>query len=166
MANTYDQLEAQRNLLEGENLNLRIRFEQVTSELEQAHKQIADLQAWKEDAIYMALKFDDLYSLFDQSNWEIGSSKLDNAVLAIKSIQAENAALHEQVVGEPPTADDFNMEFRHNPNDDMPHVFCDGCDKSTPNDEITLVKDSHHLIAKCNDCANEEDLIATDDLPF
>ena len=36
----------------------------------------------------------------------------------ITELQAENKALRETILGEVTTADDFNSEFRHNPDDD------------------------------------------------
>ena len=38
----------------------------------------------------------------------------------ITELQAENQALRETILGEVTTADDFNSEFRHNPDDDAP----------------------------------------------
>ena len=39
-----------------------------------------------------------------------------------QELQTENKALRETILGEVTTADEFNYEFRHNPDDDAPDV--------------------------------------------
>ena len=56
-----------------------------------------------------------------------------------QELQTENKALRETILGEVTTADEFNYEFRHNPDDDAPGEIYDyrlakGCLSSDPYD--------------------------------
>ena len=59
----------------------------------------------------------------ENDNWRIkGIDEWNIKRQQIAELQAENQALRETILGEVTTADDFNSEFRHNPDDDAPDV--------------------------------------------
>lgn len=81
----------------------------------------------------------------------------------ITELQAENQALRETILGEVTTADDFNSEFRHNPDDDAPDAVSD--EQTTVDDEtsqcnvcgvvksgVAVVWGEIDIITACQEC--------------